>query len=86
MIIEVTSVLAYTIQGFGVAAALLSLQFRAMDKKHMPHSFIASVLAGIILGIYSILTLQYVMVILNLITVILSYKGLKTWKKTRKVN
>lgn len=86
MIIEVTSVLGYTIQIFGVVAALLSLGFRAMDRKHMPHSFSTSIVAGVVLGIYSLLTLQYAMVVLNVLTVIMSIKGYRTWKKTQKVN
>lgn len=79
--LEVVSIGGYLLQGLGVVTLLLSLYYRTYFINRMPTSLVFSVLGSIILLIYSLLTYQFMMVVLNIITAIMSYNGYRLWSK-----
>lgn len=79
--LEVVSIGGYLLQGLGVVTLLLSLYYRTYFTNRMPTSFKFSVLGSVILLIYSLLTYQFLMIILNVITAVMSYNGYRLWSK-----
>lgn len=78
-----TSLLAIILQSIGVFVLLTSLYFRTTFRDKMILSMKLSVIGSVILLIYSALTFQFIMIILNLVTLIMSIRGVKTWNKGR---
>lgn len=72
------------LQILGSALIGVSTWARNWDKHHMLLSCWCSVLGGLVITVYSILTHQWGFLPLNIYTVIMGAKGIKTWKVTRK--
>lgn len=78
-----TSLLAIVLQSIGVITLLVALYLRTSFRDKMVSSMKLSVVGSIVLLIYSALTLQFIMILLNLVTLIMSIKGVRTWNKER---
>lgn len=57
---------------------------RNWDRYHMQLSAMFSVAGGLVITLYSILTHQWGFLPLNIYTVIMGAKGVKTWSRIRK--
>ena len=79
--LEVVSIGGYLLQGLGVGTLLVSLYYRTSFTNKMSTSLMFSVAGSIILLIYSLLTYQFLMIILNMVTAIMSYRGYRLWRK-----
>lgn len=78
-----TSLLAIVLQSIGVITLLVALYLRTSFRDKMVSSMKLSVVGSVVLLIYSALTLQFIMILLNLVTLIMSIKGVRTWNKER---